>query len=428
MLFRSFANAAGIPQNVMDFQTTDGTKVDFNENAGRVLSTTDVQNICKRDYGLDVSEADAKAMAGGTYTSTGNDDINRFADKKARDAYFTVVGKQPTDAQVSQILRSGNVVNSATDAAINGLDLPPDYVSPGATVDQKISFGQAYAAARAAYGAGQTFKWTDEKGVTREYTTENREEQKARLDRMALDDQARINMMPASDIAGAGRGFLGGRPANVENLYYAKNGNVYVDTRTFDAMGRVTSGDLKLADDQTATNVRATNILTQLAATGAQGIGELMQNYANAVALATGSDMNNVVYKLGKSIEQWGQDRDAQDVVDQSKNIEKAIAQAGKTSNIFDQAEIIAKAVKDNPLGFISSVGKEVVQEAPPWAMGAVAGAVALAFGTTGVAAATTAAAISAVLDGVESFGSGGREVYDELKKAGVPEIGRAHV
>ena len=273
-------------------------------------------DLLKRDYNIDATDAEADKFAGTNYGTTDANAMNTFANQKVRDAYFATVGQQPTDAQVADIRRSSDPVSTAQDVAVNMLDLPEDYKFPDAPT--KISFGQAYAAARAAYGPGATFSWTNPAtGKAGLYTTENREEQKARLDKMALDDQARINMMPASDIAGAGRGFLGGRPANVENLYYAKNGNVYVDTRTFDAMGRVTSGDLKLADDQTATNVRATNILTQLAATGAQGIGELMQNYANAVALATGSDMNNVVYKLGKSIEQWGQDRDAQDVVDQ---------------------------------------------------------------------------------------------------------------
>jgi hypothetical protein len=68
-----------------------------------------------------------------------------------------------------------------------------------------------------------------------------------------------------------------------------------------------------------------------MAATGAQGIGELMQNYANAVALATGSDMNNTTYKLGKAIEQWGSDRDGEDVNTQAANIKAAIETKNNT-------------------------------------------------------------------------------------------------
>lgn len=413
-----FANAAGIPQKVMDFRAADGSNVDFNENAGRVMSETDVANICKRDYGFTPSAAEIKNLAGATYSPLGNNDINLLANQKARDTYFAVIGKEPTDDQIKTAVKSGNVLGTAADLAINGLDLPANYVSPGASVDQKISFGQAYAAARSAYGNGATFEWNG-----KQYTTENKEEQTKRFDTYINDAQNRINLMPANDVAGAGRGFLGGKPAGAENIYYGKkDDNVYVDTRTFDAMGNVTGGSLQLADDKTATNIRATNILSQMAATGAQGIGELMQNYANAVALATGSDLNNTTYKLGKAIEQWGQDRDGEDVTAQAANIKAAIEKAGKTGNVFDQMSIIAKAAKDNPLGFISDIGKEVVQEGPGWALGAVAGGVMLTFGAGAGAVALTAAGISASLDALESFGSGGREAYDALKKAGVPE------
>ena len=79
-------------------------------------------------------------------------------------------------------------------------------------------------------------------------------------------------------------------------------------------------------------------------------------------------------------------------------------------------------AAKDNPLGMISAMGKEVVQEGPGWALGAVAAAGLIAVGGGVGAAALTAAGVAAAMDGIESFGAGGREAYDALKKAGVPE------
>ena len=413
-----FTNAAGIPQKVMDFKAADGSNVDFDDSAGRLLSETDVVNICKRDYGFTPTAGEVDAIAGGTYNALGNDDINDLADKKATDTYFSVVGKDPTETQLETIRKSGKVVDSAADLAINGLDLPADYVSPGASVQQKVSFGQAYAAARAAYGNGKVFEWNG-----KQYTTENKQEQDKRFDKYLTDAQNRINLMPSSNVAGAGQGFLGGKPAGAENIYYGKkDDNVYVDTRTFDAMGNVTSGSLSLADDKTATNVRATGIIGQMIATGAQGFGELIQSYSSGAALASGSNMNNAAYNLGKAIETWGKDRDGSDVVQQSKNMESAIEQAGKEGNIFTQIGILTKAAKDNPLGMISAMGKEVIQEGPGWALGAVAAAGLIAVGGGVTAAALTAAGVAAALDGIESFGAGGREAYDALKKAGVPE------
>ena len=244
-----FTNAAGIPQKVMDFKAADGSNVDFDDNAGRLLSETDVVNICKRDFGFTPTAAEVEAIAGGTYNALGNDDMTNLANKKARETYFSVVGKEPSDAQLEAIRKTGKVVDSAADAAINGLDLPADYVFPDMSTAEKISRGQAYAANRAAFGNNHIFEWTDPKtGVTGKFTTESREEKNARLAKAAEDAQSRINLMPSSDVAGAGRGFLGGKPANAKNIYYGKkDGNVYVDTREFDVMGNVISGNALLS-------------------------------------------------------------------------------------------------------------------------------------------------------------------------------------
>jgi hypothetical protein len=419
-----FENAAGIPQKSMDFTAQDGSNVDFDGSAGRVMSETDVSTIAKRDFGLSLTDEEAANLAGGMYTDQANNSVTELANQKARDTYVAVTGKEPTASELDQFRRSGNVIESAVDAGINGLDLPPDYVLPNMSVQEKISRGQAYAAARAAYGPSAVFDWTDPKtGVTKQYTTENFEEKTARLDRQMEDSQNRINMMPANDISGAGRGFLGGPPAGVENIYYGKkDDNVYVDTRTFDAMGNVTGGSLRLADDKTATNVRATNIIEQLAATGAQGLGDLLKSYATTVSLASGSDMDSVAYKLGKTIEQWGKDRDGEDVVEQTNNMKSAVEAASKEDNFFKQGQMIIKAAADNPIGMISFFGKEAAQETPGWAIGALGAAGVAVFGGGVTAVALTGAALAAAMDGLEAFGSGGREAYDALKKAGVPE------
>jgi len=412
-----FTNAAGIPQKVMDFKSNDGSNVDFSQDAGRLLSETDAANICKRDFGFVPTEAELAKLVGTAYTTSPTDNINVLADEKARSTYFAITGEDPTDEQIKTSVKSGDVLNTAAEMAVNILDLPPDYVSPGASVEHKVSFGQAYSAARAAYGNGSVFEWNG-----KQYTTENKEEKTGRINKQLADAQARINLMPANELAGEGRGFLGGKPAGVENIYLGKkDNNVYVDTRTFDAMGRVTGGSLTLADDKTATNVRATNIVSQMVATGAQGFGELIQNYASAAALVSGGSMSNAAYNLGKAMETWGKDRDGEDVSKQTANMVRAVEIASK-ENFFKQGQIVASAALKNPLGMISYFGKEAFQETPSWAIGAVAAAGLLAVGGGVAAAGLAAAGVAASMNGIESFGSGGREAYDILKKAGVPE------
>lgn len=183
---QAFVNTAGIPQAALDFTANDGTKVSFNEDAGRTMSVTDVQNVLKRDYGISIGAEDAKAFIGTKYGTTDANAMNSFANQKVREAYFTVVGQQPTDDQVSQIRKSGDPVSTAQDVAVNMLDLPEDYKFPDQ--NQKVSFGQAYSAARAFYGPGATFSWTNPAtGKTGLYTTENREEQIVRLDTAAAN-------------------------------------------------------------------------------------------------------------------------------------------------------------------------------------------------------------------------------------------------
>lgn len=76
-----FTNAAGIPQKVMDFKAADGSNVDFNEAAGRVLSETDVKTIFERDFGFVPTDNEVAKLAGADYSDTGNEDINKFVDQ-----------------------------------------------------------------------------------------------------------------------------------------------------------------------------------------------------------------------------------------------------------------------------------------------------------------------------------------------------------
>jgi hypothetical protein len=96
-----FQNAAGIPQKVMDFRANDGSNVDFDDNAGRLLSETDVKTIAERDFGFVPSDDEIERLAGAQYSAVGNNDITALADKKARDTYFAATGKEPTPSELA---------------------------------------------------------------------------------------------------------------------------------------------------------------------------------------------------------------------------------------------------------------------------------------------------------------------------------------
>jgi nucleoside-diphosphate kinase len=113
-----FTNAAGIPQAAMDFKAEDGSNVDFDEKAGRVLSETDVENICRRDYGFVPTADEVAKLAGATYSETGNKDITEMADKKASDTYQTVTGKPPTETQLNVTHGSDSPESSAREIAL----------------------------------------------------------------------------------------------------------------------------------------------------------------------------------------------------------------------------------------------------------------------------------------------------------------------
>jgi len=115
-----FTNAAGIPQKVMDFKAADGSNVDFDDSAGRLLSETDVVNICKRDYGFEPTPEEIDRLSGTSYSATGSQDITALADQKATAAYRSVTGTDPTEDELAAIKKTRNVVGSAISLAKTG--------------------------------------------------------------------------------------------------------------------------------------------------------------------------------------------------------------------------------------------------------------------------------------------------------------------
>lgn len=171
-----FTNAAGISQNGLEFFDGSGNLVKFGSDLGRQLSTTDVQNIFKRDYGITLNDDEAKQFTGASFA---NYDATKFQDaamERITKEFESIANRKPTATEAANFLNQDDAVGAAQNSAINGLDLPDDYVSPGASQAEKVSFGQAFAAARKDLGPGKTFEWTDDKGVTRTYTTDTKEE------------------------------------------------------------------------------------------------------------------------------------------------------------------------------------------------------------------------------------------------------------
>ena len=85
---QQFTNAAGINQKPLDLTSADGSKIDFSEDAGRLLSTSDVKNLAQRDYGLSITDEEAKKFAGKDYTEEAIPELESFAATKAQEAGF----------------------------------------------------------------------------------------------------------------------------------------------------------------------------------------------------------------------------------------------------------------------------------------------------------------------------------------------------
>jgi len=85
---QQFTNAAGINQKPLDLTSADGSKIDFDEEAGRLLSVSDAKHIAQRDYGISLSDQEAKKFAGRDYTEASIPEILDYAKIKATDAGF----------------------------------------------------------------------------------------------------------------------------------------------------------------------------------------------------------------------------------------------------------------------------------------------------------------------------------------------------
>jgi acylphosphatase len=400
----------GLQENA-DIVGSEGTGSDVNTAAGQqtiggVGSTTGVDTInTLTNNGLQETTPDVITGIGTSDTSnvaTGTETLASQTGTKLKTSDGEDV--KLTDAQLDalvqkQLVFEGGDYNTKQDAA-NEAKLagytqfeydgsvytmqpngPTERALFQTLIDEAPTQNSAFNVARKLLGTETTFSYNG-----KELTTVTADEQNAKMQEAAYNDPTRA----------------------LDNFY---SGNIRY--AGYDVQGDV-AGKTKLS-------APAQSVLDQLIATGAQGIGEQLQTFAAGVSLSTGTSLDTAASRLGDFLVQYGKDKDGTDVAKQTEALKSDWANAGKLS-FFDQPGAIAAAIKENPLGFVSLVGQEFVQEGLPWIAGSVAGATALAFGAPVAAGLTTAAVVSSVLDGWESFGAGGKEAYELLKKAGVPD------
>jgi len=164
------------------------------------------------------------------------------------------------------------------------------------------------------------------------------------------------------------------------------------------------------------------SIFTAIAATAATGFGQQIETWSNAINLQFGGDMKNTTTKLGKTLQEWGAANTPSKVVEQMKAVDAGMKAATSKGSIWEQTVAVAKLAKQNPSAFLAYVGSEVAQEALPVGAGLVAAGVAAYLGAPVAIGVASATAIATIIDGIEVFGSAGKEVYDARIKAGDTE------
>lgn len=125
-----YSTAVGVPQSKLNFTDNENNKVSFDENAGRRMSTSDVQNILKRDYGIEVDENTAKQYSGTAYGSE-NTALKEYAqtavnERKAtqemerlKQAEITRIAEEKKAAETSVAPTTNTVVDTSNKDATN---------------------------------------------------------------------------------------------------------------------------------------------------------------------------------------------------------------------------------------------------------------------------------------------------------------------
>jgi len=97
-----YSTAVGVPQSKLNFTDNENNKVSFDENAGRRMSTSDVQNILKRDYGIEVDENTAKQYSGTAYGSE-NTALKEYAQTTVNEKNATQETERLKQAEITRV-------------------------------------------------------------------------------------------------------------------------------------------------------------------------------------------------------------------------------------------------------------------------------------------------------------------------------------
>ena len=281
------------------------------------------------------------------------------------------------------------------------------------------TFDDAYAAAREGYGKGKTFTWNGQN-----FSTSTRAEDPGLA---AASDNIRMSRLLENVGAGGGRGSSDGYDTNAAvnaatgisspgTVFGLTSGAGRGSYAGFDAADEAAWKDLisEKTDSDGAKIVRAVTILEHLKATGAVGLGQQAQAFAQAFSLTTGGTFANGLQKYGTMLEQWGKDRTGLQITQDIAATDKKINEIKDMDSVWGQMKATANLVRTNPYGVASYVGQEIAQEAVPTLAGVTAAGLAI-WGGIGVGTAVTVGAIaSATSDALETLGSNGKDAFDK--------------
>ena len=468
-----FTNAAGIPQKVMDFKAADGSNVDFDDNAGRLLSETDVVNICKRDYGFTPTPEEIDRLSGTSYSATGSQDITALADQKATSAYRSVTGTDPTEDELAAIKKTRNVVGSAISLAKTG-DADPWGDLEGAMLKgssgEAVKFTDAqltdmvrkslifeggdYNTKQDAANAARLAGYTQFEYDTSVYTMQpggptekdlfqavindapnkkeafrlarsllganqifdykgNKITTETMEERNARQYNSDAAIQARVDLIPASGGSINtrtGTPANVSNTFIdQKTNKVVEDTRVWNAAGDVVSGSLSVADQSRALQVAGSLILDA----GTQ-MAEAFTGVGKFLGLI---DKDSTLAKNVNKLVSFNEAQKPPEVKAESAQFWADVKNAQGIGNTID---VVLSSVVDKPLMTGFNIASEIIQT-----VGTLGAGAGVKYASTLLKAAPSIAAKLGIgTDAVLNIGESAGASYNESYKKALSSVG----
>ena len=286
-----------------------------------------------------------------------------------------------------------------------------------ASIEEKKTFNEAFAAARKELGAGRTFTWNG-----KQYTTNV-------LPKDTFDASKSSTLTTAATLA----------HANGKDKFIGPDGKTYsldssaksvldnsvnqseAETQRLlrqaikPATNETTAETQRLMESGTRGTMDTIGAMTaQALGTTQRGFGQFLSNAGKTYAAMTGDlDFDNALIKIGKEVESYAQGNDIYGIDVQKNRLSQALARANETDNWIEKGKILGSAISKNSIGFFDVAGTEVVAEIPETVL--QIGAALM----TGGSSLGAMAAIGAAGSVMETFGSTVESTYKQAKKAG---------